>query len=144
MCLTLSDTQRAVARTKRAVLLKQNREYQQKIWLWLHDAKRNKAADNKTETVNREQMKEQYKKTLEQLNTLWNRIEQTAEEASDQMLVLSADLKQADTKCRELNDAFKNFKRAIAREAKHSRNGKKKFHSKKSYIKRQKRKRKTF
>ncbi len=87
---------------------------------------RNKASDQKQpETVNREQMKEQYKKTLEQLNTLWNRIEQTQEESQDQMLMLSSELKQADTKCKELNDAFKNFKRAIAREAKHSRNGKK-------------------
>jgi len=70
-------------------------------------------------------MKEQYKKTLEQLSTLWNRIDQTQVESSEKITVLSVELAEADRKCGDLNDAFKNFKRAIAREAKHSRNGKK-------------------
>lgn len=66
----------------------------------------------------------QYTKTLDQLNILWDTLDQKREEAEDKIDKLTSKLDRQDEKATELSDSFKAFKREVAREARFSRTDK--------------------
>jgi hypothetical protein len=70
---------------------------------------------------NADQIQAQYMKTLDQLNVLWDNLDQKREGAEEKIDRLTAKLDRQDEQATELSDSFKAFKREIAREARHSR-----------------------
>lgn len=112
-------------------LLAINKERHRKILLfWERDKqnKRTQAAEEKMvngqNVHNADQIQAQYIKTLDQLNILWDKLDQKREDAEEKINVLTAKLDRQDEKATELSESFKAFKREIAREARHSRTGK--------------------
>ena len=75
-------------------------------------------------TQNADQIQTQYVKTLDQLNVLWDTLDQKRKGAEGKIDQLTEKLDLQDEKATELSDAFKAFKREIARESRHSRTGK--------------------